>query len=55
MKKKQETSATKTASAAELDALHDRGGDLSAHVDISKATRPGRLQQRVRIGTAQND
>ena len=49
MKKKQRTSKTKTLSAAELDAMHDAGTDLSAHMDVSKATRPGRAVQRVNV------
>lgn len=49
MKKKQRTSKTKALSAAELDAMHDAGTDLSAHMDVSKATRPGRAVQRVNV------
>jgi hypothetical protein len=49
MKKKQRTSKTKALSAAELDAMHDAGADLSAHMDLSKATRPGRAVQRVNV------
>ncbi len=41
MKKKQRTSRTKALSATELDAMHDAGVDLSSHVDLSKAVRPG--------------
>ena len=40
---------TKVASAAELDAMHDAGVDLSAHVDLRRATRPGRAVQRVNV------
>ena len=40
MKKKQRTSKTRALSAAELDAMHDAGVDLSAHVDLGKAVRP---------------
>lgn len=47
MKKKQRTSKTKALSAAELDAMHDAGVDVSAHVDVGKAVRPGRPVQRV--------
>ena len=49
MKKKQRTSKTKALSAANLDAMHDAGTDLSAHMDVSKATRPGRAVQRVNV------
>ena len=55
MKKKQHTSktktlsASKTLSAAALDAMHDAGVDLSAHVDLGKAVRPGRAVQRVNV------
>jgi len=35
--------------AAELDALHDAGDDLSAHLDLAKARRPGREVQRVNV------
>jgi hypothetical protein len=49
MKKKRRTSKTRTVSAAELDALHDAGVDMSAHVDLGKAVRPGREVQRVNV------
>jgi hypothetical protein len=49
MKKKQRTSRTKALSAAELDARHDAGVDLSAHMDLTKAARPGRAVQRVNV------
>jgi hypothetical protein len=29
--------------------LHDSGEDLSAHLDLSKAARPGREVQRVNV------
>jgi len=32
-----------------LDAMHDAGVDLSAHMDLTKATRPGRAVQRVNV------
>ena len=35
--------------AAQLDALHDAGDDMSAHLDVSRATRPGRAVQRVNV------
>jgi hypothetical protein len=49
MKKKQRTSKTRTRSAAELDAMHDAGVDLSAHMDVGRAIRPGRAVQRVNV------
>jgi hypothetical protein len=49
MKRKQPTSRTKGRSAADLDAMHDAGVDLSAHVDLAKAVRPGRAVQRVNV------
>ena len=49
MKKKQRTSRTRAISAADLDARHDAGVDLSAHVDLAKAARPGRAIQRVNV------
>ena len=48
MKKKTRIS-TKRVSAAKLDAMHDAGVDLSAHLDVTKATRPGRVMQRVNV------
>jgi len=35
--------------AAELDALHDAGEDLTAHLDLVQARRPGREVQRVNV------
>ena len=35
--------------AEQLDALHDVGGDLSAHLDLTKARRPGPEVQRVNV------
>ena len=49
MKKKQRTSKTRTICAAELDAMHDAGTDMSAHLDLTKAVRPGRAVQRVNV------
>jgi hypothetical protein len=49
MKNKQRTSKTRARRAAELDAMHDKGVDLSAHVDLGKAVRPGRAVQRVNV------
>jgi len=49
MKKKQRTSRTKALPADKLDAMHDAGTDLSAHMDLAKAVRPGRAVQRVNV------
>lgn len=49
MKKKARISTRKTKPAAALDAMHDAGVDLSAHIDMTKATRPGRAVQRVNV------
>lgn len=48
-KKKRATSAGKRLTAASLDALHDAGVDLSAHMDLAGAARPGRRVQRVNV------
>jgi hypothetical protein len=39
----------KKLTAEELDALHDAGGDLSAHLDVASSRRPGREIQRVNV------
>jgi predicted amino acid racemase len=49
MKKKQRISNTKELRAAELDAMHDAGVDLSAHLASGRAERPGRAVQRVNV------
>lgn len=49
MKRKQHISKTKALSAAKLDVMHDAGTDMSAHMDLGKATRPGRAVQRVNV------
>lgn len=49
MKKKPRTSKTKALSSAELDAKHDAGVDLSRHMDLARAVRPGRAVQRVNV------
>lgn len=49
MKKKQRISKTRALSAAELDAKHDAGVDLAAHMDVGRAVRPGRAVQRVNV------
>jgi predicted DNA binding CopG/RHH family protein len=48
MKKKRDTTR-RPATAARLDALHDAGADLSAHLDVARAARPGRVTQRVNV------
>ena len=37
------------ATAEELDALHDAGGDLEPFMDTAQARRPGREVQRVNV------
>ena len=49
MKKKRATSAVKRLTAASLDAMHDAGVDLSAHMDLAGAKRAGREVQRVNV------
>ena len=49
MKKKTRTSTRRRVSAATLDAMHDAGVSLSAHMDLANATRPGRAVQRVNV------
>ena len=49
MKKKQRTSKTRALPAAELDAMHDTGVDLSAHLDLGKAVRPGPGGSKVNV------
>lgn len=49
MKKKTRISTRKKVSAATLDSMHDAGVDLSAHLDLTKAARPGRAIQRVNV------
>lgn len=48
-RKKHATSPTKALSAAGLDDMHDAGEDLTAHLDLKRATRPGRAIQRVNV------
>ena len=48
-RKKPATWSSKVLSGARLDALHDAGGDLTPHLDLTKATRPGRAVQRVNV------
>ena len=47
--KKRGTSQSRALSTARLDKIHDAGEDLSAHLDLAKATRPGREVQRVNV------
>ena len=49
MKKKKPTAKIEALAASRLDALHDEGEDLSAHMDLSKGVRPGRAVQRVNV------
>lgn len=49
MKRKPVTSVGKTVTAASLDTMHDAGVDLSAHMDLAGARRPGRDVQRVNV------
>lgn len=49
MTKRQRTSKPRALSASDLDSMHDAGSDLSAHVDLGKAIRPGRAVQRVNV------
>lgn len=48
-KKRRGTSRTKALTAGQLDALHDTGGDMTAHLDVRNAKRPGRITQRVNV------
>ena len=48
-KKKKPTANTEAFSATRLDAMHDAGEDLSAHMDHSKGARPGHAVQRVNV------
>ena len=49
MKKRRATTAGRRRTAAALDAMHDAGVDLSRHVDLAGAKRPGRDVQRVNV------
>jgi hypothetical protein len=48
-KKKRGTHPNKARAAAQLDALHDAGTDLTTHLDLTRARRPGRVMQRVNV------
>ena len=41
--------AKQKVSSKELDALHDSGADLSAHLDVRASRRPGLEIQRVNV------
>jgi hypothetical protein len=43
------TAMKKLRTAHDLDRLHDRGVDVSAHLDLARARRPGREVQRVNV------
>lgn len=49
MKRKSATATSKALTAAAQDAKHDAGVDLSAHLDLGAARRPGRDVQRVNV------
>jgi hypothetical protein len=46
-KKPRTTTRKKTLPAATLDRMHEAGVDLSAHLEVANAKRPGRAVQRV--------
>ena len=48
-RKKNVTAPSKALPAARLDAMHDAGEDMTAHLELSKAKRPGRQVQRVNV------
>jgi hypothetical protein len=41
--------STAKLTATELDALHESGGDMRPHMDLSRARRPGRETQRINV------
>src|SRR5204863_8896783 len=47
--KKRGTLQSSALSAARLDGMHDSAEDLTAHLDLANATRPGREVQRVNV------
>ncbi len=49
MKKLKRTPRTSARSADTLDAMHDAAVDISAHMDLARASRPGRAVQRVNV------
>lgn len=48
-KKRRGTSRNEPLAAARLDEMHDSGKELTAHLDLSKTSRPGREVQRVNV------
>ncbi len=49
MVRKTSTLTGTAISASELDTMHDAGVDISAHMDVDAAYRPGRSVQRVNV------
>jgi hypothetical protein len=49
MKKKPSTAIRKSAKAATLDARHHAGADMTPHLNLAGARRPGRVTQRVNV------
>lgn len=47
--KKKTRIATRSRTAAALDAMHSDGVDMTAHVDMALAGRPRRAVQRVNV------
>jgi hypothetical protein len=47
--KKSATSQASVVTASRLDKMLAAGADLSAHLELAKATRPGREVQRVNV------
>lgn len=45
--KKKSTNHTENLTAADLEVLHEAGGDMRPHRDLANARRPGRETQRV--------
>jgi len=48
-KREQGTSISEKSSAARLDELHDAGADMTPHLDLDRARRPGRETRRVNV------
>jgi len=48
-RKKRATSLVKALTADRLDKMHDAGEEITAHLDLEKASRPGREVQRVNV------
>ena len=47
--KKHSTKNTEKLSAAEIEALHESGGDMQPHMDLGSVRQPGRETQRVNV------